>query len=359
MRVALISRSSLFKVKGGDTIQIIKTSEELNKLGINASVKLANDDIDYGAYDLLHFFNLIRPADHIYHIRKSKKPFVLSSIYLDYSAFDTHARTAVQQWVFKSIGKMGAEYLKNMYRYARGQEKLVSYHYLLGHKKAMLEVVKKASLLLPNSESEYTRLSRDLGIKKQYLIIPNGIDKAIFGRIPKHIKRKDEVICVGQIYGMKNQHRLIEACLKLGVPLKLIGKPPPNHTAYYTYCKEISGPLVQFIDFVRQEELPAYYAGAKVHALPSWFETTGLSSLEAGAMDCNLVVGSGGDTGDYFRDIAWFCNAGDKKSILQAIQKAMSSPSNHIARDKILENYTWENAARKTLLAYQTVLNNG
>ena len=64
MKVALISRSSLFSVKGGDTTQIVKTGEELNKLGVQTEIKLANEKINYEEYDLLHFFNLIRPADH-------------------------------------------------------------------------------------------------------------------------------------------------------------------------------------------------------------------------------------------------------------------------------------------------------
>ena len=36
MKVAMISRSSLFSVRGGDTTQIVRTSEELGKLGVHA-----------------------------------------------------------------------------------------------------------------------------------------------------------------------------------------------------------------------------------------------------------------------------------------------------------------------------------
>lgn len=357
MRVALISRSSLFKVKGGDTTQMVKTSEELNKLGIKTEIKIASEKINYADYDLLHFFNLIRPADHLYHIRKSRKPYVLSSIYLDYTEFDRIGRTFFQKNLFRTLGKHNSEYLKNLYRYYHRQDILVTRSYLLGHFKAMKKVVIGASLVLPNSESEYQRLSVDLGLKKDYQVVPNGIDEQLFGHIPKNITRQEKVICVGQIYGMKNQHKLIQACKTLNVKLELIGKPPPNHLKYYNYCKKLSDDRISFIDFMPQTELLKFYAEAKVHALPSWFETTGLSSLEAGAMGCNLVTGTGGDTREYFKNFASFCNAIDQKSIEFAIEDALNKPSSNELREMILRNYTWKKAAEATLNAYKNVLN--
>jgi len=357
MRVALISRSSLFKVKGGDTTQMVKTGEELNKLDIETEIKLASDRINYADYDLLHFFNLIRPADHLYHIRKSNKPYVLSSIYLDYAEFDRLGRTFLQKNLFSILGKYGSEYIKNLYRYYKKQDVLVTKDYLLGHKKAMKEVLKGASIVLPNSESEYHRLTVDFKLKKKYRVVPNGIDEDLFGSIPASKNRQEKVICVGQIYGMKNQHRLIRACKALKVPLELIGKPPPNHTKYYEFCKKISDHTVSFIDFMPQTELLKFYTEAKVHALPSWFETTGLSSLEAGAMGCNLVVGTGGDTREYFDGFASFCEASDQGSIEKALEEAMGKSTSNNLREKILSNYTWKKAAEATLAAYNKVLN--
>ena len=223
----------------------------------------------------------------------------------------------------------------------------------------MKEVLEGASLVLPNSKSEFRRLTNDLQIKKNYKIIPNGIDEQLFGNIPEGINRLEKVICVGQIYGMKNQHKLIHACKSLKVPLELIGKAPPNHTKYYDYCKKISNNSVQFIDFMPQNDLLKFYSAAKVHALPSWFETTGLSSLEAGAMGCNLVVGRGGDTQDYFGDFAAFCEAIDQNSIETAIRLALDQPTSNSLRKKILEKYTWKKAAEATLEAYKKVLHHG
>lgn len=355
IKAALIARSTLFKVKGGDTTQVVNTAAELKRTGVHASIFRANEYINYHDFDLLHFFNIVRPADHLYHIRKAGKPFVVSTIYLDYSDFDRYGRKPIYSLLFKAAGKQGAEYLKNLFRFFKIQDKLVSSEYLLGHLRAIKKVIQTADMLLPNSHSEYQRLKNDTGIDKPYEVIPNGIDMKIFGQVPK-VKRKDSVLCVAQVYGMKNQHRLIEACNQLGFPLDIIGKTPPNHKGYLEFCKSIAEKNIHFHDFMSQNNLLKFYAGSKVHALPSWFETTGLSSLEAGAMGCNLVVGKGGDTREYFGDYAAYCNAGDINSIKQAVEEAMNSRNNEDLKNLIHAEYTWQKAAEKTKKAYEKVL---
>jgi glycosyltransferase involved in cell wall biosynthesis len=235
------------------------------------------------------------------------------------------------------------------------QDKLVSSEYLFGHLRSIKKVIENAHMLLPNSNSEYERLKRDTGTETKYEVIPNGIDLKIFGKLPK-VERQDKVLCVAQVYGMKNQHKLIEACNQLDLPLDIIGKTPPNHVKYLDHCKVIAGNKTKFYDFMPQEELLSFYAGSKVHALPSWFETTGLSSLEAGVMGCNLVVGAGGDTKEYFSDYADYCTADDLNSIIIAVENAMKRSQNIGLRDLILSEYTWRKAAEKTKKAYENVL---
>jgi glycosyltransferase involved in cell wall biosynthesis len=346
----------MFSVKGGDTVQAVKTADELKKIGVTTEVFRACDTIPYDKFDLLHFFNIIRPADHLYHIRKSKKPYVISTIYLQYDSFDRHGRGKLHRTLFGLLGESRSEHLKNLYRFIKKQDRFISKEYLLGHKRAMKKILKGASIILPNSHSEYTRIVRDMNYKGEYHVVPNGVDGNIFTEIPKNIVREDKIICVAQIFGMKNQHALIVASEKLNVPLEIIGNPPPNHTGYYDYCKKMSGKNVKFYSFLPQEELVEHYAGAKVHALPSWFETTGLSTLEAGAMDCNLVVGSGGDTKDYFKDFAWFCEPDDQESIEKALSQALAAPNTNTMRKTVLEKYTWKRAAEATYEAYQKVL---
>jgi glycosyltransferase involved in cell wall biosynthesis len=356
LKVVFIVRSSFDTVKGGDTQQLLCTARELGTLGVVVDIKKATDRIDYGKYDLMHLFNLIRPADHLDHIARSGLPYVLSTIYLDYSRFDTLGRSQPAKLLFRMTGKHLAEYMKTCYRTIKGQDKLASAGYLLGHQRAVRTVLSGARMLLPNSPSEYNRLFADFGIQKPYRVIPNGIDTKIFKTLPAPERNENQVLCVGQVYGLKNQHRLIEATRQMNVKLVIIGKPPPNHHTYFEYCRKIAHKNVEFHGFMPQEELANYYATSKVHALPSWFETTGLSSLEAGAMGCNLVVGKGGDTLDYFRDHASFCYAPDQREIEEALEKELTRKNSLDFRKYILSNYTWEQAALETHKAYLQAL---
>jgi glycosyltransferase involved in cell wall biosynthesis len=357
LKIVFIVRSTLFKVIGGDHVQVINTAEQLRQLGVHVDIKLAGEKFDPNEYDLVHLFNIIRPADHLRYIRNLRKPLVVSTIYLDYTDFDRWGRGWVYNKLLNITGKNGAEYLKSKYRFLRSQDKLVSIEYVLGHKRAVKKILSKADLLLPNSRNEYSRLLKEYGIDNKIHIIPNGISREIFKNLPNVDRFDDQVVCVGQIYGLKNQHSLIQAVKELGVRLTIIGKSPPNHRKYLDYCKSIASSKTEFVDFIPQQDLLKYYASSKVHALPSWFETTGLSSLEAGVMGCNLVVGIGGDTGEYFKDKASFCYANDLESIVSALKTELEKPVDNTFRDYVLENYTWANAASETLKAYNKILN--
>ena len=59
VKVAFISRDTLYKDPGGDTVQIENTVRSLRELGVEVDVLLASTKIDYSRYDLLHFFNII------------------------------------------------------------------------------------------------------------------------------------------------------------------------------------------------------------------------------------------------------------------------------------------------------------
>ena len=212
--------------------------------------------------------------------------------------------------------------------------------------------------VLPNSLGEYRSLVDRYGIGKDYAVIPNGIDPFVFRseiRDQKSQIRNPEsgILCVARIEGIKNQLNLIKALNHTEFHLTLVGRAAPSQREYYNACKRIAAPNIQFIDHLRQEELLEHYLQSKVHILPSWFETCGLSSLEAAAMGCNIVVTDKGFPREYFGDKAFYCDPGDPASILEAVKKASSSPSDPSLRAKIYEQFTWPIAAQKTLSAYQ------
>ena len=358
MKILFVTRSTLFTVRGGDTVQILETAAHLREVGIEVDIKTSSEITEYNGYDLIHFFNIIRPADIIQHIRKSKLPFVVSTIFVDYSEYDKEFRKGVSGFVFKLLHSDAVEYLKNIFRsLLTSNEKIPLRYILYGHKKTLKEIAYKASLLLPNSESEYNRLKLQYGINSPYMVIPNGIRPDLFtGNVNPIEKDEHLVLCAARIEGVKNQLHLIKALNNTRFKLLLIGNPAPHQMSYYKQCRELAASNIEFIPQLPQQELVAYYKKAKVHVLPSLFETTGLSSLEAAVMGCNIVISNRGDVKDYFKDFAFYCDPVSTHSILQTIENAAAAPVDPLLKAHIQSNFTWQKAAAQTLIAYKKVL---
>jgi glycosyltransferase involved in cell wall biosynthesis len=354
MKVLFIVRGTLYTNKGGDTIQILETARYLKELGVDVAIKSATEEIAYGEYDLLHFFNITRPADILKHIERSKKPFVLSPIFVDYSEFDRAFRKGYSGLLLRCLHINGIEYVKTLARFIFKGEKIVSWKYFIyGQKRSVKKILRQSKLLLPNSYSEYARLEKEYHIEKPYTVIPNAVGD-LFLQASRNIPEKDEtlVLCVARIEGLKNQLHLIQALNNTRYSLVLIGHAASNQATYYRLCKAAAAANVRFVDHIPQEDLPDYYSRAKVHILPSWFETTGLSSLEAAVLGCNIVITDKGDTREYFQDQAWYCDPASPASILRAVEEAAGSPHDDTLQKKIISEYTWVQAARKTHAAY-------
>jgi glycosyltransferase involved in cell wall biosynthesis len=356
MRVAFITRSTLFAIPGGDTVQVMQTAKHLAALGIVADIKLSKDTIDYPNYDLLHFFNLTRPADILYHSKKAKKPFVISTIFCNYSEYDRHHRKGAGR-LFGFLPAGSTEYLKTMARWLLRKDSLASKEYIWkGQRRSISGILKSAAMILPNSESEYHRIIKAYPVKLKHAVIPNGIDQHLFKRNCAVAKDANMVLCVARIEGIKNQLNLIKALNNTRFHLLLIGAYAPNQKAYYDECRSIAASNITFIDHIPQGELLKYYQQAKVHVLPSWFETTGLSSIEGAAMGCNIVITDRGDAKEYFGNNAYYCEPGNPESILEAVENASRSNYNEDFLRTVLKKYTWEQAATETLKAYQQTI---
>jgi glycosyltransferase involved in cell wall biosynthesis len=360
MKVLFLTRSTLYSVYGGDTVQIEATAKYLRRINVEVDVRLSNARIDYDAYDLIHFFNITRPADLLPHIRKSGKPYVVSTIFVDYSAYELAHRGGLAALARRFFGADRLEYIKALARWVKNGEAIQSAEYLVkGHKSSIRKIARGAAALLPNSESEYSRFSGKYGALNKHCVINNAIDREVFSFTPEQLSRQrddKQVICVSRIEGKKNHLNLIRALNNTEFQLTIIGKPAPNHMRYYEACRAIAAPNVHFTDFVPMDELIAWYLKAKVHVLPSWNETCGLSTMEAAYAGCNVVITDKGDTVDYFGHHAWYCEPGNPESIYEAIRSAADARVKPALREKIAKSYTWDETARQTLQVYRNVL---
>jgi glycosyltransferase involved in cell wall biosynthesis len=283
---------------------------------------------------------------------------VISTIFLDHSEAQKADR-GIRGTVSKYIAPDTMEYMKAVARWIKNGETIKSKEYIVkGHKASIQQLVQNASFLLPNSENEYRRFEKRYQVPRPYKVIYNGIDTEIFSHCnPDHAQHDPkQVLCVARIEGNKNQLNLIKALNNTPYKLKIVGKPAPNHMKYYEQCRKIAANNISFEGFVSQEELIRHYMLSKVHVLPSWNETCGLSSLEAGYMKCNIVITDKGDTEEYFGNNAWYCDPGDPSSIYNAIVNASEAPVNLALHNEVMKKYNWEEAALQTKKAYEEVL---
>ncbi|NOY23681.1 MAG: glycosyltransferase family 4 protein [Acidobacteria bacterium] len=216
----------------------------------------------------------------------------------------------------------------------------------------------RVDMLLPNSLSEMRRLCRYFGLdmeEKKWIVVENGVDPKLFC-LKNIISHREGVLCVARVEGLKNQLNLVRAMNGLPWTLTLIGAVAPNHNSYLSRVLGEADENVRYLGQVPQSELPPIYQRERVHVLPSWFETTGLSGLEAAAMGCNIVIAKRGDVTEYFRDMASYCEPDNVDSIREAVRHAYEEPVDAALRERILDNCTWEKAAEKTLQAYKRVL---
>ncbi|PCI98563.1 MAG: glycosyl transferase family 1 [Flavobacteriales bacterium] len=355
MKVLIISRSTLYSSPGGDSVQIIETAKAVRELGVEVDIKLTNETINYDKYDLIHFFNIIRPNDIIYHVNKSNKKFVVSTIFVDYSEYEKLNRTGILGTLFKILSPDQLEFVKSIARYIVNGEKINGYsYYFKGHKGTIEHLLNKASLLLPNSDSEYNRLKKRYSFDKDYIKVPNAVSTDFIDKSSEN--KREGVICVGRIEGRKNQLNLIRALKGTNIPLTIIGNYSPNHKSYYDLCVAEAGENVTILGHLGKDEIIVQYKKHKAHILPSWFETTGLSSLESATMGCNVIVTAKGDTQEYFGEDAFYCEPDDLNSIRTAVEEAIKADFNTKLKEKIVAEYSWGKAAEKTVEAYKKTI---
>jgi len=363
VKVLLLSRRTLFSVPGGDTVQLGKTAEYLRRLGVSVDVSTELEP-SFRGYDLVHVFNLMRPQEVFLQVRKARLegyPIALSTIYGLETEYERKARRGFAGLVARHASPWEIERLKVIARAFASKELtkgsvLVATH---GYRRLCEKVTDMVDVFLPNSQSEMRRVWNDFppSVGKAHVVVPNAVDLAIFNPVRVHVPKaieqfRDCVLSVARIEGRKCQLELVRALKGSSLRLVLIGRPAPNHLAYFDQVKREAGDQVQFVGQVSHDALACYYSVARVHALISWMETPGLSSLEAGAMGCRLVVTEKGDTRDYFSDDAWYCDPEDVASVRVAVEAAYASPPTERLAERIRREFNWEKAAQKTLDGY-------
>lgn len=330
MKVLFQARPDFMKNPAGDTVQMVSTGQALKDLGIE--VHLSTDpNIDLSPYDLVHIFNITRIKESymfFLNAQKQMKKIVISPIYWPPNAYlkrEGASSNALAVW--KHMQPMRAR------------------------------LVSESNLLLPNSQIEMGVLQEDFLKLAPYQVVPNGFPDSFIGSTPQLFREqfpnlpKEFVLCAARISPRKNQLWLAKTCQELDLSLVLLG--PVNDPNYFKSVADFSN--VVHIGTLQGALLASAYSAAKAHALPSWFETPGLSSLEASACGTVVISTDQGSPKEYFQDMALFVHPLDDTSLRTALEQSYYASPLPLMQH-IHKHYPWSRVAEITLEAYHKVL---
>jgi len=369
MRVLFInSRPDAEQHPGGDNIQMLQTKYALEKMGVSVLICSPENISAWPVCDIAHVFNIQEPEATwmVFQVLQDKYiPIVLSPIYWD--MYEYWCELAIQSRArWRQLSRwMGAGRVKWLYLNWQRIKAPINSRWKLQRR-----LLAQAQCVLPNSKTEGILLEKSFSLGRKFQqrvdVVPNGIDPRYYISKPQpsdwflqEYGLHDFVLQVGTINPVKNQLGLIESSYQLSVPLVFVGQVLSEYSEYGELCKTRAHERgnVIFIDQIPHEELPGIYALAAVHALPSWRETPGLVSLEAGAAGCRVVTTSIGSTRDYFGDLVWYCYPSNHNSIRTAVEDALRAIPSPELRDRVLNKFTWQRAAEETFASYNKILN--
>lgn len=338
MKILFIARSTLHKQPGGDTQQVVETARALQQLGVEVDVKLSGERINVNHYDLIHFFNLGRPADLLRLRGWESKPVFCSTIWVDYG--DSPRK----------------EWMKAIARGLIGNDKLPPWRYLTqGHEKSMQGVIDGTDLFITTTEREVEKLHESFtGVEPTYVVHP-GLPDEYVDTLPPEKEERSGILCIARFEELKNQMAVIEATRDMAEPVTFVGDAAANNPSYFNKCKRAASSNHSFRPHSSMSALRMLYRSHKTVVVPSHFETFGLTALEALSQGCNVVVSKNVGALEVLKD---YVSEFDPNDISELQEKLKASLQAESQKDGILHarSFTWEKAAERLKQLYSTRL---
>ena len=215
-------------------------------------------------------------------------------------------------------------------------------------------IAKNAKIVLTVSEFAKNEIQKAYKVQdKRIKVIPNGwdhfrglsADNKIFEKFGQ-LKSKEFYFTLGSLSKRKNLKWIAEYAKKhedetFAVNGKAIsGLVPPELEA----LKNLKN--VVLLGYVTDGEVKALMEKCKAFVFPSYYEGFGIPPLEALSCGTKVVVSNRASLPEIYKNSAVYIDADSTDcNLTKLLEKKVDSPQ------KILENYTYENAAKKLLEA--------
>ncbi len=180
------------------------------------------------------------------------------------------------------------------------------------------------------------------GVKKRYSIV------------------NDYVLFLGTLKPSKNLEGLLTAWKQIvnefpGISLVVVGKKGWLYESIFEKVKELNlAEKVIFTDFVTETEKALLLGGAKVFALPSFYEGFGLTALEAMATGIPVVASNVGSIPEVVGDAGFLIDPNNTDEIAGVIERVLKMEKKEYNRMVVKglvqsRKFDWDETGRKTL----------
>ena len=333
----------VFQAPGGGENQLVQTGRSLEALGLHVRLfSVWTDKLQ--DFRLLHLFGMSRESLELAQVAKARGlAVVLSPI----CWYEPRALLALAPGRIDAVKCLAGWVVRRT---------------VPGVKSWRSELLRLADAVLPNSVAEADQLVSLFGLDRSVVrVVPNGVDPRFAAATDQEFRdcfgSEEFVLYAGRIEPRKNVLGLVDACRRLGLRLVVIGDSPPGQAAYFEQCRTLGGDEITWMAALDHEAtmLASAYASARVFALPSWFETPGLSALEAALAGCALVVTPYGCTQEYFGHRAIYARPDHPDELRHAIATAWRDGANPSLARHVAEHFPWTEVAKKTEEVYDEV----
>ncbi|OHD65104.1 MAG: hypothetical protein A2176_02490 [Spirochaetes bacterium RBG_13_51_14] len=220
------------------------------------------------------------------------------------------------------------------------------------------------------SHNAALEINKAFGVnQKKICVIYNGMDANLFYPLKGVKKRKNNIIFVGNVEDRKKGIIYLLKAMTLtrnAVNLTIVDGGAPNRSTVPHLIDRLKlNGRVTFTGKIPIDRLIRLYAQSEIAVLPSLYEGFGFPAAEAMACELPVITSTAGAlpevVGEHMKT-GYLVPPRDAAAIAEGIDFLLEKPGlrrqmGKAARKRVLEIFTWENAAKELVKMYEEVIN--
>ncbi len=226
--------------------------------------------------------------------------------------------------------------------------------------------ISMSDLIITETEKEKEFIKKNYRIdEERIIIIPNGAEESsdkndlVFDKMC--IPRCEYVLHIGRFDKNKNQINIIRAMKGTDIPVIFIGGQGSEDPGYFDSCIEEAAGYdnFYFLGWLEPESaiLKSAYANCNTFVLPSFYETFGLSLIEAGVSGAKVVISETLPILEFKEfDSCMTFDPSDVDEIKKCILATIDKPKDEDFARRLKEAFSWDSVVDKHINCYEELL---